>query len=191
MVPDWGLNLQSLCWMHRVITSGPPGKSLGYLLLYRRSECRACEPMFSSDGGRQRQGSESFTSIKCTQLTPSNGRVPGTASPSGSVFRRQRRAETPLPQGPDPASQALCILFSWKMKLSVPFPLSLQDSISSFFLGSSYTVHVRSPLSSSVILIFILLNIFLRNAESNYKVGEGMSIRSKGQMERNIRKANA
>ena len=50
--------------------------------------------------------------------------------------------------------------------------------------------HIRSPLSSSVILIFFLLNIFLRNAESKYKVGEGISIHSKGQ-NGNIRKANA
>lgn len=114
----------------------------------------------------------------------------------GSVLRRQGRAEAPLRLLPRlkvltlPA-KPFAFFFSWKMKLSVPFPLSLQDSISSFFLGSSYTAHVRSPLSSSEILIFFLLNIFLRNAESNYKVGEGMSIRSKGQMERNMRKANA
>ena len=116
MVPDQGLNLQSLCWMHRVITSGPPGKFPGYLLLYRRRKCRASEPMFSSDGWRQRQGSESFTSIKCTQLTPSNGRAPSTASPSRVSFQkagkgRNSTAPAAPPQGPDPASQALCILF--------------------------------------------------------------------------------
>lgn len=93
------------------------------------------------------------------------GRGPSPASPSCVSFQKATRADIPLRLLPclkdlTLPAKPFASFFSWKMKLSAPFPLSLHDSISPFFLGSSYMVHIRSPLSSSVTLIFFLLNFF-------------------------------
>lgn len=188
IIPEQGLNLQPLCWTQscnlwatREVPRVP--------LVIHRYECIASELTFFSDSWRKCQCSDSFTSIKCTQLTPPNGEGTWYCKSFLCQFSRRRgRAETPLRLLPRlkvltlPA-KPFAFFFSWKMKLSASFPLSLHDSISPFFLGSSYMAHIRSPLSSSVILIFFLLNIFLRNAESKYKVGEGISIHLRGRME--------
>ena len=112
---DWTCN--PCVGTHRVVTSGSPGKSLGYLLLYTRYECIASElnvllwqleevpvlwffhqhqmhPAYSSKWGGD----------LVLQVLPV------------SIFKKARTgrnstAPVAPPQGLDPASQALCILF--------------------------------------------------------------------------------